>query len=100
MRQCSVDGCEGKHDSNGLCHKHAERMSELEGRDWHKAYMEIHKERDTAIAENKILREALEIIMDDTEDKEAPYRSLGASGPVKDIARKAIKEVSHEKDSD
>ncbi len=41
-------------------------------------------------AENERLRAALEKIADDTEDECSPFRSLGASGPVKNIARAAI----------
>lgn len=45
---------------------------------------------DELVAEIVRLRGGLETIAEDTEDTEGPYRSLGASGPVKCIARAAL----------
>lgn len=47
-------------------------------------------------AERDRLREALEKIVNDTEDEFPPYRSLGTSGPVMNIARKALGELEEE----
>ena len=45
------------------------------------------------VAGDAVLRKALEQIVSDTTDAFPPYRSLGASGPVKDVARKALAAV-------